>query len=91
MDVRRIIGANVRRRRLEADLTQARVAEIMGVDRAYISALERGERNPTVLSLWQVSEALGVHIASFFDEAVISGDGQSAKKRAPKITGNDVK
>jgi len=84
MDVRRVIGANVRRFRLDADLTQARVAEIMGVDRAYISALERGERNPTVLSLWQVSEALGIHIARFFDEAALPASEDIVGKRASK-------
>lgn len=86
MDVRRVIGANVRRYRLEADLTQARVAEIMGVDRAYISALERGERNPTVLSLWQVSEALRVHISKFFDEAALDGGSIESGRRASRRT-----
>jgi transcriptional regulator with XRE-family HTH domain len=84
MDVRRVIGANVRRYRLQADLTQARVAEMMGVDRAYVSALERGERNPTVLSLWQVAEALGVHIAKFFDETTLDAPAIGMGKRASK-------
>ena len=84
MDVRRVIGANVRRYRLQADLTQARVAEIIGVDRAYISALERGERNPTALSLWQVSEALGVHIGKFFDETALTSTDIDSGKRASK-------
>jgi len=84
MDVRQIIGANVRRYRLSADMTQARVAEIMGVDRAYISALERGERNPTAISLWLTAEALGVHIAALFDEqAMLDGD-EVARRRASK-------
>ena len=74
----------MRRYRLEADLTQARVAEIMGVDRAYISALERGLRNPTVLSLWQVSEALGIHIAQFFDETALPASEAIVGKRASK-------
>ena len=32
----------------------------MGVDRAYISGLETGRRNPTILTLWHASLALGV-------------------------------
>ena len=84
MDVRRVIGANVRRYRLQADLTQARVADLMGVDRAYISALERGERNPTVLSLWQVAEALDIHIAKFFDESALDAQAMEMGKRASK-------
>ena len=85
MDVRRVIGANVRKYRLQADMTQARVAEIMGVDRAYISALERGERNPTAISLWQTAEALGVHVTALLDDSVtLENDENLPRKRARK-------
>jgi transcriptional regulator with XRE-family HTH domain len=67
-DVRRLVGGNVRRLRTIAGLTQAKLAEKMGVDRAYISALELGERNPTIITLWHVSQALGVRIARLFVE-----------------------
>jgi transcriptional regulator with XRE-family HTH domain len=40
----------------------------MGVDRAYISGLELGQRNPTVVTLWHLAKALGVAMRSFFDE-----------------------
>jgi transcriptional regulator with XRE-family HTH domain len=67
-DVRRLVGGNVRRLRTIAGLTQAKLAEKMGVDRAYVSALELGERNPTIITLWHVSQALGVRIARLFVE-----------------------
>jgi DNA-binding XRE family transcriptional regulator len=51
-DVRRLVGRNVQRLRIEAGLSQAALAERMGVDRAYGSGLELGQRNPTVLTLW---------------------------------------
>lgn len=60
MDVRLLVGQNVRRLRLAADLSQEEVAERMGVDRAYLSALELGKRNPTIITLWQIAEALQV-------------------------------
>ena len=62
MDVRRVIGANARQFRLAAGLTQEQVAERMGVDRAYISGLEVGERNPTAITLWRIAEALNVEV-----------------------------
>jgi transcriptional regulator with XRE-family HTH domain len=67
-DVRRMVGSNVKKLRIAADLTQAELADRMGVDRAYVSGLEQGNRNPTVVSLWHVAKALGVSIGSFFDE-----------------------
>jgi transcriptional regulator with XRE-family HTH domain len=67
-DVRKLVGDNVRRLRLAAELSQAVLAERMGVDRAYISGLEKGDRNPTVVSLWHLSKALDIPIRSFFEE-----------------------
>lgn len=67
-DVRRMVGENVRRLRLAAELSQAQLAEKMGVDRSYVSGLELGQRNPTIISLWHASKALGVPIKLFFGE-----------------------
>ena len=75
-DVRRIVGRNVRRLRAAAGLSQAKLAERMGVDRAYVSGLESGERNPTIMTLWHVAQALGVRMPAFFDERTRSAGGR---------------
>jgi transcriptional regulator with XRE-family HTH domain len=67
-DVRRMVGRNVKRLRIAARLSQAELAERMGVDRAYVSGLELGQRNPTILTLWHIAKALGVPIKPFFEE-----------------------
>jgi len=67
-DVRRMVGDNVRRLRKTAGLSQAELAARMGVDRAYVSGLEQGERNPTVVTLWHIAKALGVKIRALLDE-----------------------
>jgi transcriptional regulator with XRE-family HTH domain len=67
-DVRRMVGRNVRRLRIAAGLSQAKLAELMGVDRAYVSGLELGQRNPTIVTLWHTAKALGVKVRQFFDE-----------------------
>lgn len=68
-DVRHLVGNNVKRLRLAAGITQAELADLVGVDRSYISGLEQGNRNPTVISLWHVARALEIPIRSLFDEA----------------------
>ncbi|MBN9533219.1 MAG: helix-turn-helix transcriptional regulator [Alphaproteobacteria bacterium] len=73
MDIRRIFGANVRRYRLAARLSQEAVAERMGVDRAYISGIERGQQNATLLTIWYASQALGVRPVDLLDEAIDKG------------------
>jgi transcriptional regulator with XRE-family HTH domain len=66
-DVRQMVGRNVRRLRIAAGVSQAELAERMGVDRAYVSGLELGQRNPTIVTLWHLAKALGVKLRLFFD------------------------
>ncbi|MBL8579747.1 MAG: helix-turn-helix transcriptional regulator [Enhydrobacter sp.] len=70
MDIRRIFGANVRRYRVAAGLSQEAVAVKMGVDRAYVSGMERGQQNVTLLTMWHLAEALNVKPADLLDETV---------------------
>lgn len=70
MDIRKLFGANVRRYRVAAGLSQEAVAARMGVDRAYVSAIERGAQNVTLLSLWEIAQALSVRPKDLFDEHV---------------------
>ena len=70
MDIRKVFGANVRVYRLAAGLSQEAVAVRMGVDRAYVSAIERGRQNATLLTIWEVAQALGVRPADLLVESV---------------------
>jgi len=58
MDMRRIVGPNVRKMRLAKNLTQEQFAELSGLSQQYISGLERGHRNPTVVTLYEIATAL---------------------------------
>ena len=60
MDMRKLVGENVRRVRLKKGLTQERFAEVSGFSQQYISSLEQGRRNPTVVTLYELATALGV-------------------------------
>jgi transcriptional regulator with XRE-family HTH domain len=68
-----MVGQNVRRLRIAAKISQAELAERMGVDRAYVSGLELGQRNPTVVTLWHIAKALNVRMGAFFDEGLKRG------------------
>lgn len=70
MDIRKVFGANVRRYRIAADLTQDAIAVRMGVDRAYISLIERGGQNATLISLLEIAQALRVKPAQLIDDGV---------------------
>jgi transcriptional regulator with XRE-family HTH domain len=49
-------------------ISQAELSNRMGVDRAYVSGLEKGERNPTIITLWHTAKALGVKLRALLDE-----------------------
>jgi transcriptional regulator with XRE-family HTH domain len=64
MDMRALVGRNFARLRKERGLTQEQVAARTDISQQYLSDLERGRRNPTVITLYELSQALGVsHVA----------------------------
>lgn len=67
MDIRKRIGWNIRRLRAARELTQEDFATDSGFDRGYISGLERGVRNPSVLVLERIAKALDVDVAELMD------------------------
>jgi transcriptional regulator with XRE-family HTH domain len=70
MDVRRVVGKNVRRYRIEAGLSQDELAAGMGVEEGYVGRLERGGKNPTIVTICHAAEALGVGPAAFSIQAI---------------------
>lgn len=57
-----ILGKIIREKREARHLTQVGLAEKAGVDRNYIGMVERGERNPSYLSLQKIAKGLGLTI-----------------------------
>lgn len=60
MDMRKLVGDNVARLRKAQGLSQEDIAERSGFSQQYISGLEQGRRNPTVVTLFEIAQALGV-------------------------------
>lgn len=63
MDMRQRVGKNVRKFRQERGLSQEDLAFDCELHRTYISGVERGIRNPTVLVLEKIAKALKVPAA----------------------------
>ena len=68
MDVRQRVGLNVRKLRKERGLSQEGLAFECRRHRTYISGVERGVRNPTVVVLEEIAEALGVPASRLLEE-----------------------
>lgn len=79
MDIRARIGWNVRRLRAAREITQEDFATDSGFDRGYISGVERGVRNPSVLVLERIAAALEVDTAELLDSAKAAGFAEASR------------
>lgn len=55
-----MVGANVHRLRTEQGLSQEELGFEAGLDRTYVSGVERGVRNPTITVLGKLAKGLKV-------------------------------
>jgi len=66
MDIRELVGINLRRLRVGRELPQDALAVDAEIDRAHVSRIERGIENPTVVVLDRLAKALGATVTEFF-------------------------
>lgn len=67
MDMRKLVGDNCARIRKARGYTQEQLAELSGLTQQYLSDLERGKRNPTVVTVYEIAQALGVSHLDMLD------------------------
>jgi transcriptional regulator with XRE-family HTH domain len=84
MDIRRVIGKNVLSYRKEAELSKEELAARIGVEQGYVSRLEAGKRNPTIVTIWEAAEALGVCPAALFRAHAQSSKATAKRKKIRK-------
>lgn len=59
-------GQRVRELRKERGYSQEHLADLAGLDRSYMGHIERGEKNITLLKIYQISHALGLNPKDLF-------------------------
>jgi len=75
MNIREVFARNLRKARQERHLSQEALAHEAGVDRTYISALERGIYSATIDMVDKLAKVLGV------DAAVLLQRSSPARRR----------
>jgi len=68
-DLLRRIGANIASYRTAAGLTQAELAEQVGVEPVSLSRWETGSRSPSITVLYGIAQALGVGVGDLVDDS----------------------
>lgn len=72
-DVRQILATNMRLARIAAGISQEELAHRAGIDRTYVSGIERGKRNPTITVVARFAEALGTTAANLLVRDTYAG------------------
>jgi transcriptional regulator with XRE-family HTH domain len=67
-DWRATLGKNVRKYRQQRKLTQEQLAFEAEIDLTYVGKIERGRRNPSLLVMARIADALGVPLMKLFNE-----------------------
>ena len=65
------LGSEIKAMRINAGLSQEALALAAGVDRTYVSQLERGVANPSMVILHRISMVLGKELQIAFSEVSI--------------------
>ena len=71
--VRIAFGLHLREMRLQRHLSQEMLADLAGLHRTYIGAVERGERNPTLVNIARLARALELQPADLFPAHLFDG------------------
>ncbi len=61
-------GERLRGVRQERGISQEKLAELAGLHRTYVSSIERGERNVSLVNIERLADALGVTMAELMPE-----------------------
>ena len=69
MDLKKMFGAEVKRRRTQLGISQEQFAERANLHRTYISDVEAGKRNPSLASIERLAVALNAPISAVFGSA----------------------
>lgn len=63
------MGSRIKKARLNQNLTQEQLAELLDMSVSYVSLIERGSRNATVETLLNIADVLHVSVASLLQDS----------------------
>lgn len=66
MDIKELVGRRVKQLRTQLGVSQEELADLAGLDRTYITSVECGRRNISIVNIEKLATALNVSLAEFF-------------------------
>jgi transcriptional regulator with XRE-family HTH domain len=68
MNIKDKIGNRIKQLRQEKHLSQEAFAELCELDRTYISSIEKGKRNVSIINLEKIANALNINLSTLFND-----------------------
>jgi transcriptional regulator with XRE-family HTH domain len=68
MNIKERIGQRIRQIREQKKMTQKDLSDLSDLDRSYITSVENGQRNISIINLEKLANALGVPLCELFKE-----------------------
>jgi transcriptional regulator with XRE-family HTH domain len=68
MNIKDKIGSRIRQLRQEKHLSQEAFADLCELDRTYISSIEKGKRNVSIINLEKIAIALNINLSTLFND-----------------------
>lgn len=78
-----MIGRQIRVSRLKKGMTLLAVSQATGIDKGFLSRLERGLKSPSISSLVSIAETIGVPVSTLVGDQVPENYPQLSRKNAP--------
>ncbi len=67
MDIKLLVGKRVKELRNKLGVSQEELADLAGLDRTYITSVESGRRNISIVNIEKLANALKVTLKEFFE------------------------
>jgi transcriptional regulator with XRE-family HTH domain len=71
MDINQVIADNLKRLRMERNLSLGQLADLSSVSKVMLSQIEKGDTNPTINTLWKIANGLKVPYTTLMEQQTL--------------------
>lgn len=68
------IGNRIKAQRKRNNLSQEKLAELSGLNTSYIGQIERGDKNPSIETVYKIAKSLNINISTLFENLMTSDE-----------------
>jgi transcriptional regulator with XRE-family HTH domain len=70
MNIQQKIGSRIKMLRSEKGISQEQLSDLCGLDQSYISSVENGKRNISIINIEKITLSLKISIEEFFNDTL---------------------